>query len=162
MPKIYGNRCKPRFPRGTITISGEMSAVGEPRFAALSRLETQPGGCCVHGYRVSANLRPRRFSCPAGLGRRIVKLEPKEPFFSQGDPADSVFYLRQGRARVTVVSQAGKEAILPLSRRMTSWAKKHWLVSLVRLASATAVTECTALKIMRDEMIPVMQRARFL
>ena len=40
----------------------------------------------------------------AGLGRRIVQLEPKETFFSQGDPADAVFYLQKGRAKVTVVS----------------------------------------------------------
>ena len=44
------------------------------------------------------------FLASAGLGRRIIQLAPKEAFFSQGDPADSVFYLQKGRAKVTVVS----------------------------------------------------------
>ena len=100
---------------------------------------------------------PAAFLAQAGLGRRIVKLEPKEPFFSQGDPSDSVFYLQRGRARVTVVSQAGKEAILTLITARDFVGEEALAgVPGLRLASATAVTECTALKIMRDEMIRVM------
>src|ERR1700721_920555 len=52
---------------------------------------------------------PAAFLANAGLGRRMVELESGEHFFSQGDAADSVFYLQKGRARVTVVSKAGKE-----------------------------------------------------
>jgi CRP/FNR family transcriptional regulator, cyclic AMP receptor protein len=54
------------------------------------------------------------FLAHAGLGRRIVQLAPKDSFFSQGDPADSIFYLQQGRAKVTVVSASGKEATITL------------------------------------------------
>src|ERR1035437_2229817 len=54
------------------------------------------------------------FLASAGLGRRIVQLAPKQTFFSQGDPADSVFYLQKGRAKVTVVSAIGKEATITL------------------------------------------------
>ena len=62
------------------------------------------------------------FLAQAGLGRRIVTFAPKQPFFSQGDPADSVFYLQKGRAKVTVVSAAGKEAtILMLAGRRVCW-----------------------------------------
>jgi len=50
------------------------------------------------------------FLASAGLGRRIIQFAPKEAFFSQGDPADSIFYLQNGRAKVTVVSASGKEA----------------------------------------------------
>ena len=39
------------------------------------------------------------FLASAGLGRRIVELEPEQAFFSQGDPADSVFYIQKGRAK---------------------------------------------------------------
>ena len=46
------------------------------------------------------------FLASAGLGRRIVEFAPKETFFSQGDPADAIFYLQNGRAKVTIVSQA--------------------------------------------------------
>ena len=54
------------------------------------------------------------FLAKAGLGRKIVQLKPKQVFFSQGDPADSVFYLQKGRAKLTVVSKNGKEATITL------------------------------------------------
>lgn len=54
------------------------------------------------------------FLASAGLGRKIVQLQPKQAFFSQGDLADSVFYLQKGRAKMTVVSQTGKEATIAL------------------------------------------------
>jgi CRP-like cAMP-binding protein len=54
------------------------------------------------------------FLASVGLGRKIVQLAPKKAFFSQGDPADSVFYLQKGRARLTVVSPAGKEATIAI------------------------------------------------
>ena len=54
------------------------------------------------------------FLATAGLGRTIIELKPKQTFFCQGDPADSVYYLQKGRARVTVVSQGGKEATITL------------------------------------------------
>ena len=52
------------------------------------------------------------FLTKAGLGRRIVQLKPNEAFFSQGSLADSIFYLQKGRAKLTVVSQNGKEATI--------------------------------------------------
>jgi CRP-like cAMP-binding protein len=50
------------------------------------------------------------FLAHAGLGRRIIQFASKDSFFSQGDSADSIFYLQNGRAKVTVVSTSGKEA----------------------------------------------------
>ena len=54
------------------------------------------------------------FLAEAGLGRKIVQLKPKQAFFSQGGPADSIFYLQSGRAKLTVVSEKGKEATITL------------------------------------------------
>jgi CRP/FNR family cyclic AMP-dependent transcriptional regulator len=97
------------------------------------------------------------FLANAGLGRRIVRLEPKEFFFAQGDPADSVFYLQEGRAKVTVVSKIGKEATIALLTPH-AFVGEEALAAIpgLRLASATAITTCTALKITREEMIRVM------
>jgi CRP-like cAMP-binding protein len=97
------------------------------------------------------------FLMNAGLGRRIVQLAPKEAFFSQGDPADSVFYLQNGRAKVTVVSKAGKEATITLVSA-GDFVGESALAAVpgLRLSTATAVTACTALKITREEMIRVM------
>jgi CRP/FNR family cyclic AMP-dependent transcriptional regulator len=97
------------------------------------------------------------FLAGAGLGRRIIQLAPKQVFFSQGDPADSVFYLQKGRAKVTVVSPAGKEATITLLSA-GDFVGEESLAAMVgmRLATATAITACTALRISRDEMIHVM------
>ncbi len=97
------------------------------------------------------------FLANAGLGRIIVELKPKQTFFCQGDPADSVYYLQKGRARVTVVSQKGKEATITLLSAC-DFVGEESLAAIVglRMATATAVNTCTALKISRDEMIRVM------
>jgi CRP-like cAMP-binding protein len=97
------------------------------------------------------------FLASAGLGRRIIQLAPKEAFFSQGDPADSVFYLQKGRAKVTVVSPAGKEATITLLSA-GDFVGEEALAAIagLRLATATAITFCAALRISRAEMIRVM------
>ena len=97
------------------------------------------------------------FLANAGLGRRIVQLAPKETFFTQGDPADAVFYLQKGRARVTVVSTVGKEATITLLGDGDFIGEESLAAPAgLRLATATALTACTALQIARDEMIRVM------
>src|ERR1700691_5996868 len=97
------------------------------------------------------------FLMSAGLGRRIVQLMPKQPFFTQGDPADSVFYLQKGQAKITVVSEAGKEATIAILSA-GEFVGEGALAGVpgLRLSTATAITACTALKISREEMIRVM------
>jgi CRP/FNR family transcriptional regulator, cyclic AMP receptor protein len=97
------------------------------------------------------------FLAKAGLGRRITNLAPDETFFSQGDPADSIFYLQEGRAKVTVVSSEGKEATIAFASSGEFVGEAALaVVPGLRLSTATAITACTALKIMRNEMIRVI------
>jgi CRP/FNR family cyclic AMP-dependent transcriptional regulator len=97
------------------------------------------------------------FLANAGLGRTIIELKPKQTFFSQGDPADSVFYLQKGRAKLTVVSQNGKEATITLLSP-GDFVGEESLAAIegLHMATATAVNTCSALKIGRKEMIRVM------
>ncbi len=97
------------------------------------------------------------FLASAGLGRRIVQIPAKQPMFSQGDVADSVFYLQKGRVRITVVSQNGKEATITLVTA-GEFVGEGALAAVAgqRMSTATAITACSALKITRDEMIRVM------
>ena len=102
---------------------------------------------------------PAVFLAHAGLGRRIVELEANENFFTQGDQADSVFYLQQGRVKLTVVSQSGKEATVTLLSS-GDFVGESALAAVpgLRLSTATALCKCTALKITREEMIRVMHQ----
>lgn len=97
------------------------------------------------------------FLMSAGLGRRIVQFAPGESFFSQGNRADSVFYLQKGRANVTVVSHEGKEATITMLTA-GDFVGEGALAAVpgLRLSTATAITACTALKIAREEMVRVM------
>jgi CRP/FNR family transcriptional regulator, cyclic AMP receptor protein len=105
----------------------------------------------------SATFDPAVFLAHAGLGRRIIEVKPRQAFFTQGDPADSVFYLQRGRAKLTVVSQSGKEATITLLSAGDFVGEESLAAVLgLRLATATAVSTCMALKIGRDEMIRVM------
>ncbi|MDP9050749.1 MAG: Crp/Fnr family transcriptional regulator [Acidobacteriota bacterium] len=81
----------------------------------------------------------------------------RETFFSQGDPANCIFYLQSGRAKLTVISERGKEATITLLAPGDFIGEESMAsVSGLRLATATASTACTAYKIERSEMIRVM------
>ena len=97
------------------------------------------------------------FLANAGLGRKIVQLQPKELFFSQGDSADTVFYLQTGKAKLTVISEKGKQATITLLAA-GDFVGEESLASIpgLRLATASAVSSCVALKITRKEMIRVV------
>ena len=97
------------------------------------------------------------FLATAGVGRRIVQLNPKQAFFSQGSSADSIFYLQTGRAKLTVVSQDGKEATIALLAAR-EFIGEESLASMggLHMATATAITTCTAFEIKREEMIRLM------
>jgi len=97
------------------------------------------------------------FLATAGVGRRIVQLQPKQTFFSQGSSADSIFYLQTGRAKLTVVSHDGKEATIALLVPGEFVGEESLAsVGALHLATASAITPCAALSIERGEMIRVM------
>jgi CRP-like cAMP-binding protein len=106
---------------------------------------------------MQARFDPAVFLAQAGLGRRVVQVKPKRPFFSQGDPADCVFYLQSGRAKLTVISKEGKEATIALLAAGDFVGEESMAGTPgLRMATATAIAPCTALKIERAEMIRVM------
>ena len=96
-------------------------------------------------YKDNSTFDPAAFLAHADLGRRIIDMKPDQTFFAQGDPADSVFYLQSGKeAKVTLLSAGdfvGEESLSA--------------VLGLRLATATAINACMALRIGRLEMIRV-------
>ena len=114
----------------------------------MSAVETMPFDAAV-------------FLATTGQGRKFVRLKAKRIFFSQGNPADCVFYLQSGRAKLTVVSRAGKEATITLLVAGDFVGEESVAgVPGLRMATATAITACTALRIERTEMVRVMHEER--
>jgi CRP-like cAMP-binding protein len=97
------------------------------------------------------------FLSSAGLGRHLVRFTPKQLFFAQGNPADCCFYLQSGQAKLTVLSERGKEATITMLGP-GDFIGEESIASVPgqRMATATAVTACMALRIERGEMIRVM------
>lgn len=109
----------------------------------------------------SARFNVAGFLGSAGPGRRLVQLEPGQVFFSQGDAADSVFYLQKGRAKIVVVSARGKEATITLLAPGDFIGEESIAgAGGLRLSTAIAVTGCTGLRIERGEMLRVIHEER--
>jgi CRP/FNR family transcriptional regulator, cyclic AMP receptor protein len=98
------------------------------------------------------------FLANAGPGRKIVQLRATQAFFSQGDPADCVFYLQKGRVKISVASADGKEATIRLVLAGDFFGEKAMAAEPgLRVTAATAMTACTALKIARPEFLQIMR-----
>ena len=100
---------------------------------------------------------PAGFLREAGIGRKIVEFRNKQTVFSQGDLADSVFYIQKGRVRLSVLSARGKEATLALLNPGEFLGEDAIPApNTLRVATATSITPCTLLKIGRKEMVRVI------
>ncbi len=94
----------------------------------------------------------------AGPGRKMIRLDAKQIFSSQGDRADCLFYLRTGRAKLTVVSKGGKEATVTLLAPGDFFGEECLAgPNEFRTTSASAVTVCVVLKITTGELTRVLR-----
>ena len=102
---------------------------------------------------------PEAFLARAGFGRQVLNLKKSETAYAQGDAADAIFYVQKGQLRVTVTSANGKEATLALVGAGDFLGEDCMVLAHpLRLATATAMTECTLLKISKAEMVRVLHQ----
>ena len=85
---------------------------------------------------------PKVFLATVNGGRSIAKYRMNQTVFSQGKPADSVFYIQKGKVKVTVVSEQGKEAVVAVLGPDEFCGEGCLTGQPLRLATATAMTEC--------------------
>lgn len=92
-----------------------------------------------------------------GLGRKIIDLKKNIAIFAQGDVADSVFYIQKGKVKLTVVSKRGKEATIALLG-IGDFVGEECIAAIQpqRMATATALTPATVLRIDRQEIVRVL------
>jgi len=95
----------------------------------------------------------------AGLGLNTIQSRPRGKLFAQGDLADCVFYIESGQVKLTVVSRTGKEATIALLGDGDFVGEESMAgTPSLRMATATALTACTSLRIDRQEMIRAMRK----
>jgi CRP/FNR family transcriptional regulator, cyclic AMP receptor protein len=108
--------------------------------------------------RKKRNFDPNKFLATIGEGRKVVSFPKKQSIFTQGDPADSVFYVQEGKVRLTVVSKIGKEATLGILGAGNFFGEGGLAGQPLRMGSATAMTDCELLRIDKKAMILALHR----
>jgi len=107
--------------------------------------------------RKTAAFDPEAFLEKTGVGRTLVELKKNQVLFSQGEPADAVYYLQKGNLKLTVVSQRGKEATVALLETGNFVGESCVAAAeRIRTLTATALTKCTLMRIKRTEMVRVL------
>jgi CRP-like cAMP-binding protein len=82
-----------------------------------------------------------------GEGRSIANYRKNRPIFSQGDPADALFYIQKGRVKLTVVSRRGKEAIVGILNPADFFGEGCLAGQQRRMATAAALSDCSIVRI---------------
>lgn len=110
---------------------------------------------------IKANLRkfdPKMFLATIGEGRKILAFDSGQTIYVQGGPTDAVFYIQKGKIKLTVVSQAGKEATIGVLGDGSFFGEGGLAGQLLRMGSASAMSDCTILRIDKKSMIKALHR----
>lgn len=97
------------------------------------------------------------FLSKADGGRTIASYHKSDKIFSQGDPADAVFYIQQGRVKVCVISERGKEAVVALHGKGDFFGEGCLTGQPLRLATVMAMTECVIMRLDKEAIVRVLR-----
>jgi len=104
------------------------------------------------------NFDPHAFLSTIGEGRKSLLFQRKQGIFAQGDTADAVFYIQTGKVKLTVVSNIGKEATIGILGDGDFFGEGGLAGQLLRMSSATAMTDCAVLRIDKKAMMEALHR----
>jgi CRP/FNR family cyclic AMP-dependent transcriptional regulator len=151
-------QCRPfgtRFPtQARRQVGSFISALGTPytRHAQLSELKEAPMGKLAKNA-----FDPKAFLAMVGTGKTISQFEKNQHVFQQGDVADSVFYLQEGRVKLTVVSEQGKEAVVGILEPGQFFGEGCLNGHPLRIATTTAMEESVITSITKAAMIATLR-----
>jgi CRP-like cAMP-binding protein len=89
-------------------------------------------------------------------GRSLVEYRSEQGIFTQGDPADSVFFIVKGKVKIAVTSEQGKEAVIAVLGEGDFFGEGCLIAQPLRLATAVGMSKTTAMRIEKAEMIRVL------
>jgi len=99
---------------------------------------------------------PKTFLSKVGRGRTIAHYRKDQIVFSQGDAADSVFFIESGQVKVTVVSEQGKEAVVAMLGTGEFCGEGCLAGQPRRMATVTAMTECEIMRLEKAAVVRVL------
>jgi CRP/FNR family transcriptional regulator, cyclic AMP receptor protein len=99
---------------------------------------------------------PQDFLAKVGAGKTISSYQKDQIIFSQGDPADTVFYIQKGRVKVVVISDQGKEAVVGIMEAGQFFGEGCLNGHVLRIATTTAMEECLLTAIAKATMIAML------
>jgi CRP-like cAMP-binding protein len=101
---------------------------------------------------------PKAFLSIVNGGRTTTEHRNNQVIYRQGDPADSVFYVQKGKAKVTVVSRQGKEAVVAVLEAGNFFGEGCLAGQVLRMATVRTLTECTITRITKTEIVSVLHK----
>lgn len=99
---------------------------------------------------------PKAFLAKMNGGRTLSEYRKNQVVFQQGDSADSVFYIQSGKAKVTVISEQGKEAVVAVLGAGDFFGEGCLGGQVLRLATVTTLTECAITRMPKAEIVSVI------
>jgi CRP-like cAMP-binding protein len=100
---------------------------------------------------------PKAFLAQIGEGRTIAERDHNQVIYAQGDTADSVYYILNGKVKITVLSQTGKEAVLAILGAGDFFGEGCLNGHTRRMATVTTMTECTLMRLTRTTMLRALR-----
>ncbi len=101
---------------------------------------------------------PKSFLAKVGDGRSIVKYSKEQVVFSQGDPADAVFYIQKGKVKITIVSEQGKEAVVAILGLDEFFGEACLAGQTLRIAAATAIVDSTIVRLEKPAIVRLIHQ----
>lgn len=101
---------------------------------------------------------PRRILAAIGKGVKAVTFLKEQAIFAQGDAAGAVFYIQEGKVRLSVVSKFGKEVTLSILSEGEFFGDGGLAGQPLRMGSATALADCELLQIDKKAMMRALHR----
>ena len=96
---------------------------------------------------------PHAFLSTIGKGRDMASFQKKNTIFAQGDSTDGLFFIQKGKVQLSVVSEGGREATLGILGEGDFFGEGGLAGQLLRMSSATAMTDCVLLHIEKKAMM---------
>ena len=125
--------------------------------ARTAKLRPAPGAKGLMPKAAKSLFDPKRFLARVGEGKTILKFDRNEVVFSQGDAAETVFYIQKGRMKVLVVSEQGKEAVVGIMEHGQFFGEGCLNGHPLRISTTMAMEDCVITSITKAAMLAALK-----